>query len=815
MNQLMSDLRYALRGMRNAPGFTAITVLTLAIGIGASAAIFTVVNGVLLSPLPYAESDRLVSVWSRFLPESGYDFPQFALSPPEYWDYRRSNRSMESVAALSYAGLTLTGDDAVAEQVSGAAVSASLLDVLRVTPLRGRNLTEEEEVSGARVVMLGHGLWQRRFGGTDLVGRTIQINRNAYDVIAILPPDFAYPSPDVQLMVPLGLDSTVLTDLSYRASHFLTAVGRLRDGVTLEQASAEMRTMMESWRAQYPELHTGHFLYLSRRIDDIVGDIRPTLVLLLAAVGFVLLIVCANAANLLMARGEARRQEMTVRTALGAGRRRLVRQLLTESAVLAVVGGALGLAIAAATVPALVSIGGASIPRAAEITMRWPVLLFSLGATMFATVLFGLVPAFEVGRGDAAQAFREVARSVTASSRRLMLRNVLIVAEVAISVLVVVGAILVTRSFQRLQSVDVGFEPGQVVTARIGLPAATYDSTRAQLFFDELTSRVAALPGVAGVSAARALPLADGWPEQNFLIDGREEPGPGQQAWNAGVSFVREDYFAVMQTPILEGREFTAADRAGAETVAVVNREFARRFWGDRSPIGDRITFTSSSPLPWARIVGVVENTRRVSLREEPRPTYYFAHRQSEDFLLANRALTLVVRTAIPAPTRVISGIRDQLSAIDPDVPFSYARTYEDVLGDDVAQPRFLMLLMLLFALVALAVATAGIYGVTSFGVAQRAREIGIRMALGARRGQVIRMVMAQTVAVVGIGMGIGLVAAIGASDLLRNLVYEVSVVDPITYAAVSLLLLGVAMTACLVPALRAARIDPIHSLRH
>ncbi|MBA2303767.1 MAG: ABC transporter permease, partial [Acidobacteria bacterium] len=629
MSGLLNDLTYACRLLRRQPGFAIFVVLTLAVGIGANTAVFSIVNGVLLRPLPYGESERLVRVWGRFDPESGFDFPEFSLSAPEYLDYQQHTTGLEAVAAFSPNSVTVGGPGADPERVHGAAVSANLFAVLRVSPAIGRTFSQDEmKPGGAPVTVLSHGYWQSRFGGDPtILGRSVPLNGLGTTVIGVMPDEFMYPRPTTRVWLPLRIDPA---NPGGRSSHSIHAIGRLAPGVDIVAARAELQTLMADWKARFPTVHTGHYLFIRPMLEDVAGTIRPALLLLLAATGFVLLIVCANVASIVLARGEARTREMAIRGALGAERRRLIRLSLVESGILALAGGTLGLALAQAGVKALIAIDPASIPRATELGLDYGMVLFAAAASIASVGLFGLLPAIRGARPDLQTTLRQASLSTTGGPGRQYFRQGLVAMEVALSVLLVLGAGLMLRSFTRLLSVEPGFRPEGLVSATISLPQRTYpEAERVETFYAALVARLAGTPGIVSVSAGTSVPL---WSDQgvwDFEIEGRPRPAAGQTAWNASAVIVRPGYFETLGVPVVRGRFFGPQDDARSQPAVIINEVMARKFFADADPVGRRVRIVgATSPDAWMTVVGISGDVRAESLETEPAPAYHFLQSQ-------------------------------------------------------------------------------------------------------------------------------------------------------------------------------------------
>ncbi len=815
MSAFTQDLRYALRQLRRNPGFAAVVILTLTLGIGANTAVFSVLHGVLLRPLPYAEPDELVAIWTRYLPSTGQDIPQFPVSAPEIVDYRDASRALEDVIPHRWSDRTLTGEGQDPVRVRVGFVGAGLLSLLGAGPALGRTFVEEEEAPGAsRTVLLSHVLWRERFGGDpEVVGRTVELDGEAARVVGVMPEDFVFPDASVRLWTPLGWNET---DLPSRGNHYLQAIGRLAPGVGLERAEAELEAIMGAWSEEYEHYAMGHFLFLRPLHEDLVGDVGPVLWLLMTAVLLVLLVACANVANLFLARSQTRTRETAVRAALGAGRGRLIRQLLTESGVLAALGAVGGLALAAWGTGALARIDPGAIPRLEAVRLDATVLFFT-GALAVATALaFGLVPAFRAARSGLAAAARSHVRAGgDAGGRRF--RSALVAAEVTVSVVVVVAAGLLVRSFQELSAVDPGIEPRGVLTFDLSLPSAEYPaSEQAPAFFERLLERIRGLPGVRSAASISVLPLTGAPPRVDFQVEGEPAPPGGIPAWNADVLYVQPGYFETMRIPLLRGRTFEAADRADRHLVAVVNRAAVRRYWPDEDPIGVRFTYDAGAePIAWITIVGVVADTKVDGLDAETRPQVFLPHDQLRVAQGSpGRYQSVVVRTE-GDPLALAPAVRGVVRELDPGLALANLRTADDVVEASVARPRLTAELLASFGFLALLLSAIGIYGVVGYSVARRSREIGIRMALGADRRRVLRLVLRQGMGPVAAGALAGLAAALAATRLLSSLLFGVSPADPAVFASVVVLLAAVGLLACWLPARRALRVDPATTLRY
>jgi predicted permease len=811
------DIRYALRNLRQSPSFSLVAVLTLAIGIGANTAIFSVVNGILLQPLPYEKPKDLVAIYTYFSPESGRDVPQYAVGSPEYFDYLVQNESMQSVAAISTELVTITAGDGDPEMVIGGYVSSSMFSVLKTPPLLGRTLIAEDDgATPTPVFVLGYGLWQRRFGGDpNVIGQVLEVGLELDEVgssgkiVGVMPEGFAFPTSTTELWTQLPLDRA----RTWRGGHWFYMIARLAPEVRYEQAEAEMKTMMVNWAKAYPEHHTGHGLYMMPLLDDYVGEIRPALLLLLGAVGFVLLIACANVANLVMARGEARRREIAVRSALGAGRRRIVQLLLTESLILALAGGALGLALSHWGIDSLLALQGGSLPRIELIALDGRVLLYTFAVVILTSLLFGLIPALQAASSDLTCAFKVAGRTATAGRERMVFRRFLSVTEIALAILLVIGAGLMLKSFQQLLREDPGFRTENLLTARISLPSTEYSGERATAFFTRLTDELEALPGVYSATVASRPPLWTDRSRSRFHIEGRPDVTPGEAGFQASPVMSGCGLFETLGIPLKRGRLLDETDRPGAPLAVVIDTTMAERYWPGQDPIGQKIRFARTDG-PWHTIVGIVGNARFDGLNKQY-PTYYHAFEQTAaraDFHA--RTMTVMVR-AQGEPSALAGVFREKVRELDANLPISRMQTMDDILAGEFARPRFLMTLLGVFATAALVLGAIGVYGVMSHGVTQRTNEIGIRMALGAKRGEVSRMVLGQGALLALVGVLVGLGAAYGLTRVLSGFLYKVSTTDPWTFATVSIVMIAVGLLSSYVPARRATRIDPLEALRY
>jgi putative ABC transport system permease protein len=806
MDNLWKDIRFGLRTLVRSPATTLIALLTLALGIGANSAIFSVVDGVLLKPLPYEQPDELVIVWES-APKLG--FPRFSVAPPNFADWRRQNRSFEHLVAMNRERLNLTGSDQP-EVLQGAAVSPDFFEMLGAVPMLGRGFREEEGRPGqGRVAVLSHALWQRRFGGDrGIVGRSIPLNGEGYVVVGIAPRDFDLRKSD--LWIPLDLDFAA----ENRGGHYLGVIGRLKDGVSLEKATSEMTGIAAGLAKQYPDSNSEWTVALKRMQDAAVEDIRPALLLLLVAVGFVLLIACANVANLLLAKVAAREREIAVRAALGATRARLVRQMLVETVVLFVTGGLLGVGVAWLGVKGLVALAPDAIPRIQRVGVDGRVLAFTLLVSLATGLLFGLVPSLSVtgGRGRRLyEALKEGGRAMAGGRQGRMVRSLLVGVEVALALALLVVSGLLIRSFSQLSGVDPGFKPEGVLTASISIPEFKYpEEERQSLFYQQLVERLSAIPGVEQAATIYPLPLSGGDMVLTYQVQGRPTPPPSQQP-NTHVRMISPAYFQAMSIPVVRGRAFDRRDGRDALPVVIVNQTLAARDWPGQDPLGQRFTFDDPTQpdARWLTIVGIVGDVRHDSLDQEKTAEAYWPQIQTP------MTDSFVVLRTQGDPAHLTASLREAIREVDRDLPIDRIQTMEQVMKDSLAPSRIKTLLLGIFAGLALVLAAVGVYGVVSYSVAQRTHEIGIRMALGARPGQVRRLVVVQGMRIVLLGAAFGLALAGWASRYLGSQVYGVTATDPVTFLVVPILLLLVALVANWLPALRATRVDPLEALRY
>ncbi|MFN7943996.1 MAG: ABC transporter permease [Blastocatellia bacterium] len=811
MQTLWQDVRYGARMLTKNPGFSLVAIVALALGIGANSAISSVINAVLLRPLPFAEPERLVTVGNVEL-KQGTNL--FFLTWPDFADYRAMNQSFQTLAGFDERDVTLTGAGEAA-RLHGAMVTSDLFPMLGVGPQIGRAFTADEEKPGTHVVLLSHGLWQRRFNSDpNVVGRAVGINGRSYTVAGVMSAGFAFPlgAEPVELWVNAGVDGEGGAPLmQQRGNHYLEILGRLKPGVTLAQAQAEIGRIAANLGRQYPDTNSDFGGTAVPFYQRVVGDARLALFVLLGAVGCVLLIACANVANLLLARASARRREIAIRAALGAGRGRVVRQLLTESVLLSLCGGVAGLMLALWGTEALLSMVPKGLPRAAEASLDGRVLGFTLLISLLTGMLFGLAPAWQSLKADLNDTLREGGRGGDGRGSRL--RSALIVSEVAVAFLLLVCAGLLINSFWRLRQVNPGFDPKSVLSFRVSLPATQYDKPeKVEAFYQQLSSRIQAMPGVVSVSGVNPLPLSGNNAGVGFAIEGQPNDPNRPFPYDTYLRVIRPDYFQTMKIQLVAGRDFNERDKFESTPVVIVNESLAKRYFPNQNPLGRRINPSfgvSGRGVQWREIVGIVKDVHHASLSEDSGAEVYVAHTQAPW-----NTITVVARTSID-PSSLIQSVRNEVRSLNPDLPVYDIRTLEDRISLTVAQPRFQMLLLAIFAGIALLLTAVGLYGVLAYNVAQRTQEIGIRMALGASAGKVRAMVVRQGMTLALVGVGIGLIASLAATRLLASLLFGVAATDPLTFALIGLAMLLIALAACWIPARRATKVDPMIALRY
>jgi putative ABC transport system permease protein len=805
LDSFLKDIRYGIRSLMRRPTLTIIAIITLAIGIGANSAIFSAINALLLKPLPFPELDRVVAIWDK-VPSRGVVHNEVAMA--NYLDWKAQNQSFEQLAIYRWWSTNLTGVE-TPERIQGFLVTANFLDAIGIKPIMGRNFSEEENQPGKdAVAIITHSLWQRRFGGDpNIVNKTITLNSITRTVIGVMPERFNFPK-GAEVYAPLAMTPELARS---RGSHSYYVIGRLKAGVSLQSAQADTDTITARLEKQYPDTNTGLGATVYPIVADTVRLYGTALWVMMGAVGFVLLIACANVANLMLARASGRQKEIALRAALGASRWRIIRQLLTESLIVALLGGALGVLVGFWGVDAL---RAANPGEAAKFAPGWyqlginvPVLAFTLGLSLLSGLVFGLAPAWQVSKPDLNKALKEGGRQTTGGSHRL--RSSLVVFEVALSLMLLIGAGLLLRSFLELLQTNPGFNPDNVLTMNLVLPGARYrEEPQRDSFYRDLVQRVKALPGVESAAVVNYLPLGGANSSDAYLVEGAAEPLPGQE--NIGRYRVcSPDYFQTMGIPILKGRGFTEQDRAGAHPVVILNEAFTRKHWPTNDAIGKRIRFYG--PLeraPWMEIVGVVRDVKH-ELNLAVTPEYYLPHAQD-----SWNAMVLVARTNVE-PGSLAPQIRQQVWAIDKDQPVFDVRTMQEVRSLSVTLYTFSSVMVGIFAGVALLLAAVGIYGVMAFVVTQRTHEIGVRMALGARATDVLKLVVRNGMSLALVGVGVGLAGAFALTRLLQSLLFGVTPMDTLTFAAVTFGLLLVALLACYIPARRATKVDPLVALRY
>lgn len=823
---MLNEIKVALRGLLKTPGFTIIAIATLALAIGANTAVFSLINGLLIRPLPYQQPSKLALIWERFAAQ-GLD--RIPVSPPEYLDLKDQFHSCTHIAAVTYQTFNLGGGD-VPERISGAMVSPVLFPLLGVEPIKGRTFANEEQGEGHDdVVVISERIWKRRFNSDpSMIGKPLLLNGRNYTVIGIMPARFEFPIPmfgvqgnqfaeRVEIWKPTAFTSA---ELKQRGSRSYSLIARLRSDVSLAQAQAELDTVIANWIRTYPDNYAG--AEFGARIyplhDEVVGGMRVGLAILLGAVVFVLLIACANLATMLLARANTREREFAIRIALGAGPWRLLRQLLTESVLLALVGAVAGIILSVWGLAFLRHIGARTIPRLAEVNIDLVVLVITALVAVGTGLLFGLIPALASAKPELTEALKEGGRGSTAGAKRNQLRNSLVVGEIALALVLLVGAGLLLKSYAHLQNIDPGFDRNNVLTAEIDLPNTKYPfpgsadyhgGIATTNFWDEALRRIRQLPGVEAAACTIILPLSGSNTDSSFAIEGRpvggKEPTPDEE-----LREVTPDYFRVLKTPLVRGRFFADSDNVGAPPVAIINDALARKYWPNEDALGKRITFDDPRKDPkWMTIVGIVRGIRHRGLDIEPEPEYYLpaGQRPQGNMILAVRSTQ--------DPRGLASALRREIQSIDPDQPIANVRTLEAVTADSVAPRRMSVVLLGVFAGLALILAALGTNGVISYLVQQRTHEIGVRMALGAQRRDVLYLVVGHALKLVGFGTAIGLVLAFFSTRALGALLYQVGALDLATFAIVTLVLAAMALLASYIPALRATKADPMIALTH
>ena len=812
METIIQDIKFGLRMLLKSPSVSIVATIALALGIGANTAIFSVVNAVLLRPLPFPNSESLMSLWETNVQRGGI---RGSHSYPNFFDIRSQNTSFDHVAAYHNADYVMTGRGEPV-RLQGLVTTADLFPLLGVAPKLGRTFLPEEDKpsSTGRVAIISEQLFRNRFGSDPaILNQTITLEGISFTVIGVMPDTFEFPiqNEPVELWTTIAGDASGTDPVTdQRGAHFLRVMGRLKQNVTPEQAQSELTAIASRLEQAYPDTNTKRGLKLEPALAALVGDIRPALLILLGAVACVLLIACANVANLLLARATSRHKEMAVRAALGASRMRVIRQLLTESILLSLVGGAVGLMLAVWWSDLLVALGKEDIPRAVHVAIDWRVLGFTLGVSVLTGLIFGLVPAFQSSKTELVESLKEGGRSGSEGARRNRMRSVLVVGELAIAVVLLVGAGLLIKSLWRLQNVNTGLQPDNVLTFNLGLPETKYPTEKQAPFYNELKTRIESSPGVQSASSIMPLPLSGDRFMISFQIEGREVAPKDEPA--ADIFFTGIGYFRTMGIPLLKGRDFDNRDQHGSRRVTIVTEEFARQYFPNEDPIGKRIrpgisTYEGEDERH-CEIIGVVGDIRSRTLDTPPQPAYYVPQTQ-----VPFSQMTMVVKTSTE-PHSLVSAMTKEVAAMDADLPLFGVKTLPEYLSASVATPRFSTTLLSVFSGVALVLTMVGLYGVMSYSVAQRTNEIGIRLALGAQSRDVLLMIVKQGSMLILLGLAIGLAGAYAASRLLSSLLFGVTAKDPFTFAAVAALLALVALLACYIPAWRATKVDPMEALR-
>jgi putative ABC transport system permease protein len=816
METILQDIRYSLRALKRTPAFTAASVIVLALGIGASTSIFTVVNAVLLRPLPYPESDRLVMLWETN-PRFQIAGDALPVTPGSFMDWREENSSFEQVAAFGSSQLNLSGGGEP-ERVACASVSANFFALMRVAPMLGRGFDDADEKPGAvRVAVISYALWQRRLAGAaDAIGKSLTLDGETYSIAGVAPEGFQFPrarelpystgvATNTDVWKPMTLTDEFIT--RKRANHQLSVLARLKAGVTLEQARTDIKAIAARAEQDIPD-SKGIGVKLVPLAEQVIGNVRTGLLVLAGAIGLVMLIACANVANLMLARAAARTKEIAIRSALGASRFRIIRQLATEAMLVGLASGLAGFVLSLWGVKSLVTLGGSNLPRTNEIAVDFRVVAVTFGMALLSSVLFGLLPAIGASKVNLSKSLKQAATQGTFHRNRL--RGALVVAEIAISLVLLIGSGLMIRSLARVLAVDPGFKPDQTLTLRLALAGSKYPNASQQIaFFQDVNRRVAAIPGMQSAGLISSAPLGGGLYAGGFSIESQPAT-PEAQDQTADRRMVSPEYFKALGIPLIEGRAFDDRDDQNSAGVAIVSESLARRFLPNEDAIGKRIKLGGrDSTRPWLSIVGICGDVRDTVLESDARPCVYVPYPQ-----FAVSSMTLVARTAVD-PKTLVTAIREEVWAVDKDQPITDVKTMSAYVSDSVAPRRSNAILLGAFAAVALVLASVGVYGVIAYSVTQRVREIGIRIALGAESGDVIKLIVGRGLALVTAGVVIGLAGALALTRVMSSLLYGVRATDPITFALVTLLLIGVAVLASYIPARRAARVDPMVALRN
>lgn len=809
MGNLWRDLKYSLRTLKNKPGFAAVVIFTMAMSIGANTALYSVLSAVLFRAMPYADADRLVMVWETNLKKN---LPESLFSVPKYTAVKEQNRVFDETAAFTFGNFNLTGRDEP-EQIRGARVSGSLVRVLGVKIALGRDFLPEEDEPGANpVVVLSHELWQRKFGADpSVIGRPVTLDGKIYTVVGVMPQGFSFYNESVRLWVPRAFDNNLLTpEQVKRGAGSLMVVARLKPGVELQQVAASTAVINQQYQQEYPgNSDADNEIKVIPLREQLVRDIRTTLLVIWGAVALVLLIACANIANLLLARAATRSREIAVRTALGASRGRLVRQMLTESVTMSLLGGALGLVLAYWGVPAILALNPDNVPHFNEIGISPQVFAFTLVLSLLAGLFFGLAPSLQLSKTKLNETLKDSAKGSTAGRARRRGQSLLVVVQISLTLLLTILAALTLQSYRHLQGVSPGFDARNVLTMRLSLAKSKYPEPQQQeSFYRQVLERVGNTPGVVSVGAISYLPLAGGSIQYFYNVEGTERRGLGKDPL-ASTYVVSSGYFKTMSIPLLQGRAFTDQDDSKAPKAVVISRSLAARYFKDESPLGRRLAISADySPAGWMTIVGVAENVKSSDLGEEARDTIYVPYTQ-----VRWPNMYLVVR-APTGPENLTGAVRGQIRSVDPDQPISSIRTMEDVVGSSVAQSRFTVVLLGAFAGLALLLAIIGVYSMMAYSVNERVYEIGIRMAVGAQEKDVLRLFLIKGLKLTLVGLIVGIAVSAGVTRVIESMLFGVNATDPATFAGVTLLIACVALLACYLPARSASRVDPITALR-
>jgi putative ABC transport system permease protein len=811
MNSFFRDLRYSVRMLIKSPAFTAVALLSIALGVGANTTVFSVINTVLLRSVPYKEPDTLVLLWGDSAGVTNLK-NHSQVSATDVADYRSQNNVFEDVATYAGWNPIMTGDGE-AERIPAIQVGDGFFKVMKGQPLLGRVFTPEEQVDGKDfVIVLGYGLWQRRFGGdTNIVGKTVELNGRSYSIVGVMGPDF-HPLPST-LVSPEGQFYRPVAEKyedSARDERHLRAIARLKPGATVQQARSEVRVIAQRLAQQHPETNKDQGAYVVSITDEIIGGIRPTLLMIFGAVIFVLLVACANVANLLLARATVRFREITIRSAIGAARSQLVRQLLTESLALALLGGGLGLLLAIWGTGLFESAGSKINPMFHDIHVDMRCLAFTFGISIITGLIFGLAPALQVSRPNLAEALKESGRGSGPSASRNRLRSVLVIAEIAMTLVLLVCAGLLIRTVMRLRNVDTGFNAQKILAMNIGLPGIKYPKPENQIsFYKQVTERIAALPGVKAVGTTSVLPLSDNFDGRGLLVE--DHPKPRGEEITVDLYIASSGYLQAMEIPLVKGRVITEQDTAGSAMIALINSTMAAQLWPNEDPLGKRISFsgTENKPRPWRTVVGVVSDVSQYGLDKKPPMQIYVPHAQ-----FPTGFSSIVVKTN-GEPTAMIAAVRREIQAVDKDQAVSNVTTLEQLMGDSILIRRFFMILLVVFAVLALTLASVGIYGVMSYVASQRTHEIGIRMALGAQASDVLKLIIGNGMVLALIGVTAGLAGSFALTRLMAGLLFGVTATDAFTFVTVSVGLIAVALLACYLPARRATKVNPLVALRY